>query len=93
MAWAELIGTRVIVRDNEKEPAWVGTLTRTETIHGDKLWPIVVREMDGVELLVMGILLPFNQAVLDTLNAMPHPQAWQFCVGFSHLTQARFPRK
>lgn len=90
MAWKDYLGQRVIIQSNEG-PAEVGTLVGVEAWHS-KDFPIVTKDSDGIEYVVMGILLPYRQDILDTLNSMPHLQAWEFCVGFSRLTQARFAR-
>lgn len=70
------VGKKVMVRSNEPDPLAVGTIV---DFYNNGRWssPLPIVEFaDGVQYMVMGIILPFTQTLFDHLNKFQAIEQW-----------------
>ena len=85
--WGFTFGhTKVISRSNEDEPFMVGELVRFEAMCGVSV-PIV--ECAGIELGVMGVVIPWTQEVADFLTFLEPKKQWEILSNISMAVSIR----
>ena len=80
----DLVGLKVIVRDNEKNPAFVGEIVGWYDIHGKQL-PMV--KHNGMDYICPSLILPYDERLFQFINSMDPKEAWDLFASFSLLNQ------
>ena len=80
------IGMRVIVRSNEDEPLRVGRIIgdgREAGLNYRKFLPVVRVEGTDKEIVCFGVVVPYQQFLFDSLQALQDPkEQWDFMVAY-----------
>lgn len=78
-------GQKVITRSNDyEEPAQIGTFIDWTEIKGSE-FPLV--EIDGVAYIMMAIMLPYHEGLLQFLNSMSPKEAYELARDISITIQ------
>jgi predicted kinase len=68
-------GTKLIIRSNEDEPYQIGEVVGYSDMPSPDDIPVV--DVDGFKLVVFGIHLPYNAALVERLDKLTPNQQWE----------------
>jgi hypothetical protein len=87
----DFIGKRFICRSNEDEPLLIG-LCEGFTYFANDTFPNIIGENDGIVRMVMGVIIPFHQGMVDFLNTMSYKEQWEYLSNLSNVITIRQTR-
>jgi len=73
------VGDTVIVRSNEDQPYWVGSVLHEDSFptRGDKI-PLVIRHSDQKEFMVMGMVVQHDMVLVAELEKRSPKEQWDY---------------